>query len=289
MTAVSKTLILAALATAVGISVYATRRVSDLQGQLQTLQENKNPLLEQASKARQELDEVVSNLAVIQQQNEQLRNDTRELPALRGAPKRLRADAQELAQLKDAIATTCNDPASVAAVQSWMGRVADLKRRFEQTPDQKVPEFHFLTEQDWLNATRDQLETDTDYRKSMAALREAAQGKFAVLACTALRLYLKDRDPRLDYFSQPYQGDWRQLLVEQFPADLLQLQPYFESPIDDAILQRWEILTGDKLRGLGTDAPAAITQKAAVDEKYDARWCVSLSGPGCTGWRPVSR
>jgi hypothetical protein len=132
----------------------------------------------------------------------------------------------ELAQLKEAIATTRAEPACVAMVQCWMGRVADLKRRLEQTPDQKIPEFRFLTEQDWLNATRGQLDTDTDYRKSMAALREAAQGKFADLACNALRLYLKGRDPRLDFFSQPYAGDWRQLLVKQFPADLAQLQPY---------------------------------------------------------------
>jgi hypothetical protein len=67
------------------------------------------------------------------------------------------------------------------------------------------------------------------------------------------------------------------------------MRPYLESPLDDAIMQRWEILTGDKLSGLGTDAPVAITQKAAVDEKYDARWCVSLSGPDCTAWRPVAR
>ncbi len=293
MNTISKAVILAALAAAVAITVYGTHRVSGLQAQLQTLEQNTNLLIQRAGKAHWELDEVVSNLTVVQKQNEQLRSATRELPGLRGTGPRLRAEAQELAQLKDAIAITRNEPACEAMVQSWMGRVADLKRRLEQMPDQKIPELCFLTELDWIDATKGQLDTDTDYRKSMAALREAGQGNFATLACEALRRYLKDRDPRLD-LSRILQGggDWRQinkLVVEQFPTDLSQLQPYFESRIDDAILQRWEILAGDKLKGLGIQGPVAITQKAAVDEKYDARWGVSLNGKVRNDWRPVSQ
>jgi len=288
MTTTSKTLVLAAFAVAVGISLYGGRRVSSLQGQLQALQENQHPLIEQASKARRELDEAVTNLTVAQQQNERLRSDTRDLVGLRGAVPRLRENAQELAQLRDAISATRSDPALEALAQNWMGRVADLKRRLELMPDQKIPELRFLTEQDWLNATRGQLDTDADYRKSMAALREAGQKEFAGLLCQALRAYLKDRDPRLD-IAQPSPSDGQQLLLQQFPTSLSQLRPYFQSPVDDTLLQRWEILNGDKLRGLGMPGPVAITQKAAVDEEYDARFGVSLHGTSRNDWRAVSQ
>ena len=28
----------------------------------------------------------------------------------------------------------------------------------------------------------------------------------------------------------------------QFPTDLAQLRPYFKSPVDDAVLERWQIV-----------------------------------------------
>ena len=284
MTATSKTLILVALAAAVGIGAYGTRRESALQDQLRTLQANKNPLIEQASQARRELDAMASQLAVIQQQNEQLRQETRELPGLRGAVPRLRAESRKLAHLEDAISTTRSEPGVEPIVQGWMSRVGDLKQLLEQMPDQRIPELRFLTEQDWLSAARKQLDTDADYRKAMAALRDAGQEKFALLACKALQSYLKGRDPGLDVNHSPRPDNFSELLLVHFPTDLSQLKPYFASPIDDAILQRWEILTGDKLNELGILGPAAaITQRALLDEVYDARWSISLKGIAMTG------
>jgi hypothetical protein len=283
MTTTSITLTLVALVAAVGIGAYGTRRVSALQDQLRTLQANENPLIEQASQARRELDAMASQLAVIQQQNEQLRQETRELPGLRGAAQRLQTESRKLAQLEDAISTTRSEPGAEPIVQGWLSRVGDLKQRLEQRPDQRIPELRFLTEQDWLNATRKQLDTDSDYRKAMAALRDAGQEKFALLACEALQSYLKGRDPRLDVNYSPRPDNFSELLLEHFPTDLSQLKLYFASPIDDAILQRWEILTGDKLNRLGILGPAAITQKALLDEEYDARWSISLKEISMTG------
>ena len=269
MTTIPKTLITAAIAAAVGTGFYGARRVSSLQDQLQALQRPQHPLAEQARKSRQELDDVARNLAAVQQQNEQLRCATAELVKLRGATMRLRADMQELAQLKRAISATRNDRALEATVQRWLARVAELKLRLEQMTDRKTPELQFLTEQDWLNATKDLLDTDINYRRSMSALRKAAEGRFAHLALKALRRYFQANN-------------------EQLPTDLSQLQAYFECPVDDAILQRWEILTGDKLRGLGIDNTTSITQKAAVDEEFDVRYGVNVNGVCCSGWRAVS-
>src|ERR1019366_93446 len=67
-----------------------------------------------------------------------------------------------------------------------------------------------------------------------------------------------------------------------FPTDLSQLQPYFESPVDAAILQRWEILpAGATIPGIGNAGPL-VTQKAPVDDLLDRRWAVGLWGSACT-------
>jgi len=41
-----------------------------------------------------------------------------------------------------------------------------------------IPEFQFLTEEDWLNSARNKIDSDTVYRKAMSALRKAAENKF---------------------------------------------------------------------------------------------------------------
>ena len=52
----------------------------------------------------------------------------------------------------------------------------------------------------------------------------------------------------------------------QFPTDLSELRPYFKSPIDDAILQRYEILPASSLVSeLQPGGDWVITQKAPVD------------------------
>ncbi len=55
----------------------------------------------------------------------------------------------------------------------------------------------------------------------------------------------------------------------QFPADLSELKPYFKPPVDDAILQRLEILPSSKLsrdqfREFEEVEDWYVTQKAPV-------------------------
>ena len=68
----------------------------------------------------------------------------------------------------------------------------------------------------------------------------------------------------------------------QFPADISQLQPYFNPPVDDSILQRWEVAPASAVPSVGVGNPV-ITQIAAVDSNYDTRYAIGPNGYGSAG------
>ena len=147
-----------------------------------------------------------------------MRGDRDELLKLRGQYARLNRDSQELAKLK-AMESNTNVSAS-GVLKSWMSRVNLLKQRLEQQPGpQKILELQLVTDEDWLHAAHDNHESDEDDRRALSKLRSPAQGRFASLA-------------------QPALGDYKKANNGQFPTALAQLQPYFTSPVDGAILQR---------------------------------------------------
>jgi hypothetical protein len=64
----------------------------------------------------------------------------------------------------------------------------------------------------------------------------------------------------------------------QFPTNLSQLSPYFRSPIDDAILDRYTIVRADSLVSeLQCGEDWVITQKAPVDEVRDLRHTIGMT------------
>ena len=184
---------------------------------------------------------------------------SQELLRLRAEVARLRTDAQELARSK----AENQGGSTEAAAKSWLARVDQLKQRLETVPSAKIPEFQLLTEEDWLKAAKGDLNTDEDYRRAFSALRGAAEGKFAPMLKKALDKYLKANN-------------------KQFPTDLAQLQSYFETPVDGAILQRWEIAPASTVKNLGLGGDVIITQKDAVDDVYDTRYGIGPHGSGST-------
>jgi hypothetical protein len=140
--------------------------------------------------------------------------------------------------------------------------VNKLKQRLADTPNASIPEFQFLTEQDWLNAASGNLDTDADYRHALASLRSAAENNFAPMLQTALSQYMQANNG-------------------QFPTDISQLQSYFTSPVDDAILQRWEIAPASTVPNVGM-GDTMITERAAVDDMFDTRLVVGPNGYGST-------
>jgi len=252
MTTLQKTLVGATLAAAVGTGLYEARRTSALQEQMQTLQRQLAPSAGQNDALCRQLEEANRQLATLQAQNEKLRRDAADVARLRG----------EIARLRENTPLSNNDP-TAASAKSWLARVSQLKERLQQTPGAKIPEFQFLTEQDWLNAAKDDLNTDDDYRRALSRLRDAAESTFIT---TALQ-------PALNQYKQANNG--------QFPSDITQLQPYFNPPVDDSILQRWEVAPQSTVPSLGMGG-TMITQIAAVDADYDNRYAVG-NGWGTAG------
>ncbi len=159
---------------------------------------------------------------------------------------------------------TSNDPTAVA-LRSWLVRVSQLKQRLEEKPDQKIPELQFLTADDWLAAARANLTTDDDYRHALSNLRNSATGKFVGMIGTALHKYSQANN-------------------RQFPADLSQLQPYFESPVSAEVLQRYAIVPQSTMPYVTVSGKGdqIIAPKSVVDEELDMSYVVGARGSGAS-------
>ncbi len=221
MTMIQKTLITVAIAAAVGTDIYQARLGRHLREQAQALQQQQESLAGQNQRLQQERDDAANKLASLQQEMSRLHNDTAALAKLRSEVAKLRAESRELAQLKAAAAGNENDPAE-STVKSWLDRVKKLKGRLAQMPNQSIPEFQFLTDQDWLDAVRKpkQLESESDFSQAFNALRNAAKSEFAATVQDAL-------------------GSYAQANNGQLPSDFSQLKPYFASSVDDSVLQNY--------------------------------------------------
>src|ERR1017187_10345308 len=253
MTTLQKAIITATLVAAVGTGVYEARQVSQLGEQVQALHQQQAPLTEQIQQMQRERDDATNRLASLANEITRMKNGSAELLKLRG----------EIARLRGNPPLQSNDPAE-SAYKSLLGRVSMLKQRVAETPEAKIPEFRLLTEDDYIDPVRGSLNTEQDYLQALASLRSTAEFKFIT---TLL-------NPALTQYAQANNG--------QFPTDLAQLKPYFGSPVEDAILERWEITPANTVR---TDnfGDTIITTKAAVDEDFDSRYAVGLKGFASAG------
>ena len=173
MTTLQKILITATITAAVGAGIYEACQASTMRSQNQTLQQQQAPLAEQIQQLQRERDNATKRLAELQAENEQLKSNrnTAELLKLRGEVARLRNEA--------------NDPTDASA-KALAAKMNKLKQRLAETPGAKIPELQFLTDQDWLNAANGKLDTDADYRRALASLRSAVEGKVASMLQKAL-------------------------------------------------------------------------------------------------------
>ncbi|MEO5803510.1 MAG: sigma-70 family RNA polymerase sigma factor [Verrucomicrobiota bacterium] len=249
MTTIQKTLITAAI-----IASVATPLVIQHQAQVKLRDENQSlrQQLDQQSQLAAENERLSDLIAKTAQTNPQLlpKDQFNELLRLRGEVGRLRTEE----------ASQVNDPTKLAA-KSWINRVTQLKQRLEQKPEGGIPELKLLGDEDWLAAVKDRhLDTENQYRRALSALRGAAEEKFADAAHSALSKYLKASGG-------------------QFPTDLEQLKQYFDSPIDDSILQRWQIVPGKTVPKVGV-GELIITEKSAVDDILDKRIAIGDNGRG---------
>jgi hypothetical protein len=144
-------------------------------------------------------------------------------------------------------------------------KVELLKKTLKKWPHLKIPELQFATDKDWRLAASvvDSLKTDEDCRYPLSELRRFVEDRFGGMAMEALKKYMLASHG-------------------QFPTDLSQLRPYFKSPIDNAILQRYEIVPAKPY----SDPPLEmvvgdwiIVSKAPVDS-MDSRVGITPGGYG---------
>jgi RNA polymerase sigma factor (sigma-70 family) len=250
MTTLQKTLVAATVAVLASAGIYEARQSSQLRDETQTLRQQQAAQAEQTRQLQQERDEMANRLATLQAENGQLKSNqtTAELLKLRG----------EVARLRNEIKDTAD-----ASAKALVAKMNKLKQRLAETPNATIPELQFVTEQDWLNAANGKLDTEADYRRALALLRSAGESKVGSMLKKALTGYMRGNNG-------------------QMPTDLAQLQPYFDSPLEDAILQRWEIASAATVKSLGLGGDVIITQKAPVDDVFDTRYGIGPVGFGST-------
>jgi RNA polymerase sigma factor (sigma-70 family) len=259
MTTLQKTLITATIAVGVGAGIYEGRQASHLRSTVEALKQQQAPLADQIAQLTKARDDADTLLAAAREENARLRENSSDLAKLRAKLAQLEIDSRDFSKLKSTIA----DDKTLTSVVSWKQRVDQLRTRLDQTPESRIPELQLVTEEDWLNAARGKLETDTDYRRALSTLRGAGESKFAQMLHKALKTYLKQN------------GD-------AVPAELSQLKPFLPPNTDDALLQRWEIAPAATIKSLGLGGDTIITERSAVDDVFDLRYGIGPFGMGTT-------
>jgi len=220
-------------------------------------------------KLQTEIESLRQQITQLETDNESLSNRLAQADNTHPQISQLPSDGQldELLKLRGEVTVLQNEAKDQIAIaaKAWLAKVNKLKERLEENPDAKIPEMQFLTEQDWLDVASKKLGTEADYRRALAALRSAGEKKFGTMYHQAMQKYSKASN------GQPL-------------TDLSQLEPYFTSPVDDAILQRWQIEPA-KQEGIPTlNGDQVITEKSAVDDIFDSRDVIGQNGYGTSGF-----
>lgn len=154
------------------------------------------------------------------------------------------------------------DPVTEHALNDWLQKVARLKQCFEQMPDKKIPELQLLQERDWLDAANVYLGSAMNERQALSKLRRLAKERMEGPLSTALQRYLKANH------NQP-------------PNDGMQLAPFFETPVDPAILQRYGPPSAEQSKHmppLPNGERWLLGEKATVDDYYDNMMLIGSDG-----------
>ena len=209
-----------------------------------------------------------------------LRNEIGQLHLTLRQMDRLRHDVERLnARLNDATGAEATGRDDYRALLQdemprRLARVARLKQWLDENPQEKIPGLESVSEADWIARVDDPLVMDEDFQAAASRVRARADAQFAGRASQALKQY-------------------GQANIGQFPADLSQLEPYFDPPVDAAVLQRFEIVPATSLCSylaeLGGDW--LITEKAPINKQQDQRCAVGTNGYRSTiyfkRWDPV--
>jgi hypothetical protein len=199
---------------------------------------------------QQERDDATNRLAGLLAENARLKSTSNEneLLKLRG----------EVTRLENAEAQSKNDPMAAAA-NAWLHRVKQLKQYIEEHPNEKVPEFQFLTEREWLTVADAELSTDdfnttNEYRNAVQMLRFQAEERFAISVEEALMNYSKANNGG-------------------FPTDLSQLQPFCDPAVENTLTELYEIAPVSIVKNTSSAAQSGVSMY--IDARVKGDWIVT--------------
>jgi len=250
MTTLQKTLVTAAVAVLAGAGIYEARQAAQLREQNQTLQQQQALLTEQIQQLQNSFADATNRLAGLLAENSLLKSNPNqaELLRLRGEVSALRNEA--------------NDP-DHKAFKELANRVKSLRQLVEQRPDKQIPELQFLTDKVWADvAWNADLDTEDGIRVALSNLRGEAENIFLnEMLHNALKKYLAANNDIL-------------------PASLLDLKPFFNVPVTDAMLSRYGLLQSGK-----PDPQADLVKLSSyTDEDYDSFHTITLNGASGGGF-----
>jgi RNA polymerase sigma factor (sigma-70 family) len=212
MTTLQKTLVTVAFAAAVGTGIFEAQQNSQLREKNQNLQQQQNSLNDQLAQLQREHDDSTNQIAGLLAENERLESglNENELLKLRG----------EVTRLQNAEMQKQIDPIANAA-DNWVKRAEQFQQYVASHPEDEIPEFQFLTGQDWLHIV-EFIHGEPDFSQHMTQLKWDAVGEFIKTVQTGLQKYIQANNG-------------------QFPADLSDLQPYCDPNVEAILQQRYEI------------------------------------------------
>jgi hypothetical protein len=157
-------------------------------------------------------------------------------------------------------------PANADAIEKWIDRMSELKALAAQRTDKQIPEFQFLTVEDWLAAAREvDFSREVKVRAALSELRNAAKGHFLPLLQEALLAYLKTNG--------------------RVPSDVNLLGPYFSQPLLPGTLARYKMSYSGSLADLPV-GQELIRETGAVDDYDDTLYTIGLKSSGMMGTGP---
>lgn len=221
-----------------------------------------------------------AELRRLQQRADQLAGDLAAAGATRTARQRELADADaRLARLRaDLNPPPSADPAAEAELDAWLQKVITLRKALEQRPAQQIPELQLLTPNDWLEVTKDvALDSHLHIRAALGRLRYLAKVHLVAPLSNAVMRYAKT------------------VPANQRPDTVAQLIPFFDAPIDPAILQRYDIFTAASdpehanPATLGNPDSWSIHEKQPDDEYFDSSISVGPRGTSTGGFSKFDR
>ena len=254
MTTTTKYLIAASMTAIVGSGFYEAHRASQLAKENQMLRQQQARLTPNAEQRDLERDQIERKLKAAQDQIAKLTRDNADLLRLRAEVSRLR---ETFRTGKD------GDVENTPFIKSLSARLAQIKQRLEQSPDQHIPELRFMEEKDWLEVAKDaDTGTEEGFHKALSHLRSVAKTKVSQDMGRALGKYTRANGGEL-------------------PTDLGQLKSYLEMPLDDAVLQRYRLTQSGNVGNLKQGA--SVLEEISVVDEIDNRFLAGPDGYGYIG------